>query len=272
MTLTQGSIDQYLNWLSANGGSPRTEKAYRTDLEMLLAHLAANHPNLATDDELELAVAGYLTDLRTRLAPTTIHRKLAAFRSWGKRSGRPAFLAGYRAPTPPAPEPHPLPEGIDGVLRMISCAGTPQHAAVVALCGLAGLRVSEACAVRPEDLDMADRILLVHGKGAKLRRVPLSDAAANAILPTLLAATPGEPIVGFGERRAREVITELGVSAKLSRRVASHDLRATFATAAYNKSLNLRAVQTLLGHANSKQTEVYTGVSVAQMRDAADVA
>ena len=46
----------------------------------------------------------------------------------------------------------------------------------------------------------------------------------------------------------------------LSRRVASHDLRATFATAAYNKSLNLRAVQRLLGHASSAQTEVYTGV------------
>jgi len=66
------------------------------------------------------------------------------------------------------------------------------------------------------------------------------------------------------------MITLLGERAGLSRPIASHDLRATFGTAVFNKTGNLRTAQELLGHSSSATTEIYTGVDLKQMRDGVD--
>jgi site-specific recombinase XerD len=76
------------------------------------------------------------------------------------------------------------------------------------------------------------------------------------------------PLVGINERHARKVITSLGAKIGLERRISSHDLRATFATAVYDKTMDIRLVQELIGHATSAQTEVYIGVNLDKMREA----
>jgi site-specific recombinase XerD len=77
-------------------------------------------------------------------------------------------------------------------------------------------------------------------------------------------------VVGLKDRFARRVITELGVRAKLERHTSSHDLRATFATAVYDHTLDQRVVQELLGHSSGTTTEIYIGRSNDQMRKAVE--
>lgn len=153
---------------------------------------------------------------------------------------------------------------------MLELAKNNRQRALVALCGLAGLRVAEALSVTPMWFNTGDMTLTIRGKGDKTRVVPLSARAWQEIAPAVSdAILDGRvTVVDYKDRFARTLIRNLGKRAGLRRPVASHDLRATFATAAYDRSLDLRAVQELLGHANSKQTEVYTEVPIHRMRGA----
>jgi site-specific recombinase XerD len=269
--LTQSSIDAYVHELTCMGKSPETIRAYRKDLQLAMSCTRRPMPSWP---ELEQELGGWLNRMRTEWSPRTTRRRLSVLRGWGKFHGEPTFLARYSAPKIARAKPHPIPEGVDGVLRMIDAAADyiPAYAALVALTGLAGLRVSEAAAVRPEDIDATTHTLTVRGKGDKERIIPLSDTAWSSVAPALDRTEPGETLVEFCSGECRKIITRLGEKAGLSGRVSSHDMRATFATAAYSGSHNLRAVQELLGHASPETTQIYTMVSENDMRTAANIA
>lgn len=156
---------------------------------------------------------------------------------------------------------------------MLAVARTPEQKALCSLTGLMGLRVSEALSVMLADFDHSAATLTVRGKGDKTRTVPVSPRAWENLVPRMVELmTLGEQrLVSLSDRGARIVITTLGQKAGLSRSISSHDMRATFATAAYDKSLDIRAVQELLGHGSSQTTEIYTGVRLDTMREAANL-
>lgn len=204
-------------------------------------------------------------------SPKTVQRKVTAVRSFSKWAGMPAMM-DYSSPTAPRAQPHPLPEGIEGVVAMINATGDPRAVALIALCGLAGLRVNEARTLRSCDISILDKTIKVRGKGDKTRIVPLSNACLFYIMPAWCEAeVSGTTLVEMGDRNARRVVTGAGEKAGLERRVSSHDLRSTFATAAYNKSKDIRAVQELLGHADINTTEGYIGVTMDKMREAGEL-
>ena len=151
---------------------------------------------------------------------------------------------------------------------MIAQAKKENHAALVALCGLCGLRVAEALAVRASHFDLSRMMLLVHGKGDKEREVPVSTAAWEVLAHPVARSFCHDDalVVGLKDRFARTVITNLADMSGLQRHVSSHDLRATFATAVYDKTLNQRLVQELLGHSSGTTTEVYIGVSQKNLK------
>lgn len=270
MTLSQESIERFRSSLSAKGRSDDTVKAYTTDLKVLLQELEVTQIPLT---ELEECAANWLTANRRRVAPKTTGRRLTSLRAFGRWAGMgQQILADYSAPTPAKSIPHPLPEGMEGVRRLIEITRNEKQQALIALCGYCGLRVSEALRTEPGDFDLHDMLLTVHGKGDKERIVPVSQAAWEilAVPMTRALCEGGRPVVNLQDRFARRVITELGRKAKLKREISSHDLRATFATAVFDKTKNLRLVQELLGHANSTTTEVYTGVAMSAMKQAVE--
>jgi len=225
-------------------------------------------------DQFDNLAVRWLNASRKEQKPKTTTRRYTSLRTWATFAEWPApMLEEYTLPTPARATPHPIPEGIDGVLAMAKVATNDRHRALVGLCGFAGLRVSEALSVRPADVDHHNRTLMVRGKGDRERVVPLSDKAYAAIMPAVVdaAALLRESVVGLSDRGARDALTNLAKKVGISIHVSSHDLRATFATAAYDKTLNLRAVQELLGHSNPATTQVYTRVSMTTMRDAADL-
>lgn len=267
--LTTSSIHLYLENLERNGNSVQTIRAYNTDLRLALPDVIL----CRTWDEAETAFARFLTKNRTTWAPKTTQRRLGTYRSWAKWAGAPAtFLLSYKSPKPAAPQPHPIPEGISGVVAMMASTRNPRHKALCALTGLLGLRVGEAVTITPASFDLIEMTLTIRGKGDKTRVVPVSDAAWKQIKGAhALAVANGGTLLRMSNGGARRAITRHGRNADLSRPVSSHDMRATFATTAYRNSKNLRAVQELLGHADAKTTQVYTEVSMADMRAAAAV-
>lgn len=260
------SIDKFHNWLLGRGRSPLTAKAYRTDLVSFLT--AVGEEKIPMEEYEELA-QGWLNLSRPTSAPKTTGRRLTSLRMYASWAGY-AVLSDYVAPKPGRPVPHPIPEGLLGLVRMIAEAKNCEQSALVGLCGLAGLRISEARSITTDSFDFHRMTLTVRGKGDKTRTIPLSERAWEAMSSAWVRAydKPDKKLISYSDRVARKAVTGMARRAELSRPVASHDLRATFATIAYGGTKDLRVVQELLGHATSTQTETYTGVSMDRMREA----
>jgi site-specific recombinase XerD len=133
-----------------------------------------------------------------------------------------------------------------------------------------GLRVSELCGLRTGDIDIADRMVTVWGKGGRQRRVPMSVPAREAVRRWLADGRPAmatgasPPDAVFLNQRGNRLGTR-DVRRILERRSRSpvnpHALRHSFATHLLDGGADLRVVQELLGHSSLRTTQVYTHVS-----------
>lgn len=269
-TLSYEAIDRFHSWLSGTGRSHNTARAYSSDLRVFRASLGVDLP-LADFEEFAMI---WLGKLRQELSPKTTVRRLTSLKAFAKWAGWGDVLSEYSAPTPARTLPHPIPEGMVGVLRMVQAARLPKHRALVVLGGMVGCRVAESLSVRPCDFDTRERLLTIRGKGDKSRVVPVSSRAWDALVPAYLDAacvSSKTLIVGIGDRSARQTITSLGERAGLKRRVTSHDLRATYATWVYDRTRDLRVTQELLGHSSPNTTQIYTEVGMTKLRAAVEL-
>lgn len=264
--LSRETIELFRNWLNDRGRSELTVKAYTTDLKIFVQDSGMDSIDLETEYE-ELGLA-WLQMYRRRLQPKTTLRRRTSLSEFAKWAGLHDLFADWIGPTPGPMMPNPLVEGMAGVQRMINAATRERHKALVALCGQVGCRVREAVRAMPEDLNAQKMAMTIRGKGDKVRVVPVTPEAWDTLaVPLTRAFIERRPIVGIDERYARRRITELGVLAGLTQRVASHDLRATLATHLYEQTKNLRFVQEILGHASVKTTQLYLGIDFENIRE-----
>ena len=144
-----------------------------------------------------------------------------------------------------------------------------------------GCRVSELCGLDVTDLDPAEAMLLLRGKGRKQRLVPVGEPALEAVglflragRPDLLGKSPNAALFlnQRGGRLSRvsvwNLIKKTGAAAGLPDRLSPHTLRHTYATHLLEGGADLRVVQELLGHADIGTTEIYTHVDRAWLTEA----
>jgi integrase/recombinase XerC len=278
--------------------SEHTVTAYRRDVTELARFLARGHRSLGDADHSLLR--RFLAQQTTRgYARASIARRVASIRTfyrWARgRShvpddpaallGRPRVSSRLPAVLRPA-EAAALVEapretaGSSAVTAGRSEAGERLERAVrlrdVAILELlygSGLRVAEACSLTTDRIHLGRGRVLVHGKGAKDREVPLSDYAKAALEAYLGTArdefAPADSECAFFNRRFKP-ITPRDVRAMVekyrrmvltSRRLSPHTLRHSFATHLLEGGADIRAVQELLGHASLATTQRYTHVS-----------
>ena len=267
-TLTPASIEMFRNWCIAKGQSENTAKAYSTDLRMLLAHYSTMS---ISDGEFQTKAQIWLNQTRRESAPKTTGRRLTSLRAFARWAKWATELNEYKAPQPSKTIPHPIGEGLDGLIRLEAVAANHEQQALVGACGYIGLRVGEALAFRTSWLNVHEMLLTVRGKGDKERIVPVSQRAWTSIAPAYIRAMQSDGmLIHYQDRSARKAITTLGKRAGLRAHIKSHDLRATYATILMEKGVNIRVIQELLGHANLATTEIYTGVGMASLKSAVE--
>ncbi len=138
-----------------------------------------------------------------------------------------------------------------------------------------GLRVSELCNLRFDQIDLKRKLLLIQGKGKKERLVPLSEKSYEALQlwfshgrPKMMGSKEDHGFVFINLRQKQ--ITPRDVRRLLDRRssmpVNPHALRHTFATHLLDGGADLREVQELLGHSDLSSTQIYTHVSKDRLR------
>ncbi len=197
-----------------------------------------------------------------------------SFFTWAHREGHlpinPSLDLPAVAAAPPAPRPAP-----DRVYRAALMAATPRVMVMLRLAAEAGLRRGEVALLHTDDLTegLDGWVLLVHGKGGKVRTVPITEDLAALVGQGAAGHTPGAPVAGWlfpgnedGHLSARHVGKLC--AAAMPADWTMHKLRHRFATRAYRGTRNLRAVQTMLGHASVATTELYTAVDDAEVRAA----
>lgn len=285
MTLTEAStitlevIDNFHNSLSDSGCSMNTARAYRADLRTFLSWTGTLGEAVPQGgiplSYFDQTAVEWLKAERKKVAAKTLLRRITSLKAFGAWAGvKTPVLEGYRGPTPKRSDPHPIEEGIPGVLRMIEAATDRVHKCLCALTGLLGLRVSEARAVHSRDIDVERMTVVVrHGKGDKERTLPISPQAWVYIMPVWMMRerAGGGVLVPIADRTARDTVTRLARRAGLAHHVASHDMRATVGTATYRKTKDIRVVQEILGHASVETTQIYTQVRQNEMREALDL-
>ena len=195
---------------------------------------------------------------RSGASASTVRSRFFAGKAYFEWSaGDAGMLAQYRLPSLPEPVPHPLPGGMADV-RALLAHSSGEVNMIIALQGFAGLRISEARALTVHDIDWNRRELVIKGKGEKTRRVPISAELAPYLADNTVTATGH--YVTMSDRGARAAITRVARAAGVigaGGSVASHDLRATFGTAVYEKTGNILLVSRLLGHASVTTTQAY---------------
>jgi integrase/recombinase XerD len=268
-----------------------TLDAYRRDLTRLSA-FATKHGTRVdrlSRAELELLVRDAMAG---GLSPTSTSRLVAGVRGFykflrvtGHIDENPA--EDLQAPRTFASLPHflSIPE-VDAIIAAPNVA-TPRglrDRALIETLYATGLRVSELVGLRLTDVRLTEGYVQCLGKGSKQRIVPLGDEAAKWITryesqgrPALVKGR-SSPFL-FVNARGGLRLSRLGVwkllkaygrQAGVRAQLSPHVLRHSFATHLLERGADLRAIQTMLGHADVSTTQIYTHVLEARLRQVYD--
>lgn len=266
--LSKDILTQWLHYLQIERGlRPATLRAYRRDLKPLegesltLETLQQKLAALAHTGEWQaITVARKLSALRSFLR--FLHEAGYLSEDWSDFWESPRFWR--KVPTYLTPEEaHQLIEGYPMNRRH-----SLRNRLLLELLYGAGLRVSEACQLRTEDIDMQEEMLKVEGKGGKVRWVPYGKGiklALETYLPVraaypdsgtnfLLLSQKGGPLTRI---QAFTIVREAAFLSGLNRPISPHALRHSYATHLLLAGMDIAYLQRLLGHAALTTTQHY---------------
>lgn len=269
--------DLFLDAMRVERGlAGNTLEAYRRDLNRLIGFLESRRirrPQAIRPRDIE-AYARFLA--AEGLGPLSAARHLSSLRSFVKFLQAEGRLKGDLAAAIALPKkPLRLPAFLTAtqVQALLEAGHTRRDLAILELLYGAGLRASELCGLRMEDVRLEERYLRARGKGMKERVVPIGRAAV-ARVREYLPKRPAGPYLFAGRFAGRPLRREsiwhlVQRAARLSgvrQRLYPHLLRHTFATHMIEGGAELRSVQELLGHASVATTQIYTHVDPKRLR------
>lgn len=292
MSLLDDQIGSYLNYGQMQKMlSEKTIKAYRIDLTQFSRFCAAE-----PDPLTKPCISRYVQNLHTKYKPKSVKRKIACIRAFinylyfdEQIESNPIskMHLEFREPTL---LPKYLPLNIIKTLlqtayKSLDRPQTPfQHAmnlrnvAVLELLFATGLRVSELCSIALGDIDLKNGFVRVWGKGARERIIFISNPEALAAL-RLYKNTYLHEIVNTGwffinrlghrlaEQSVRNMIKSYAKTANLTEHITPHMLRHSFATLMLEEDVDIRYIQSILGHSSITTTQIYTHVALGKQRN-----
>ena len=250
---------------------------YKDPLQKFLLSKTLKSKNFAAGKHLqEILYKGIKHSLRkwSVLSPASRSRKHACLKSWLKW----LFLKGWitsdmqskiKLPALPVRLPHYL--SVDEALHLIKTIQKNMKTwqeerdfLLILLLYGGGLRVSEACNLKWNQIDLNQSVLRIKGKGNKERLAVLPKLALRLLKKQknrqgfLFEKT-------FSSRKAYNRVRYWGIQASLNKPISPHTLRHSFATHLLNSGADLRCLQELLGHKSLTATQKYTHLSLSHL-------
>ena len=150
--------------------------------------------------------------------------------------------------------------------------------AVIELLFATGMRISELCSLKPSDIDLENKTVLIYGKGARERILQLGNPEVLSAL-TAYQDTFREDIACCGyffvnklkhklsDQSVRFMINRYAKLAGMEQHITPHMFRHSFATLLLEQDVDIRYIQKMLGHSSISTTEIYTHVSNNKQKD-----
>lgn len=275
----QSVLDDFISYLGSEKGlSSNTLAAYQRDIRLFLKILEEiGVTDLIHLDEKQLLF--FLSKLKEReYASSSIYRTLMALKVFFRFLKREKLISQETTLYWDTPKLWQLVPEILSVTEMEKLLAMPEledfigarDKAILEVLYASGLRVSELCTLKIQDVD--DDFVHVKGKGGKARIVPIARKAVQAIdhyllhrrdtggdsSQALFLTTRGKPIdrITVWSR-----VKFYAKKAGLLKRVSPHTFRHSFATHLLENGADLRVIQELLGHSNIGTTDRYTQIS-----------
>ncbi|VEU80774.1 site-specific tyrosine recombinase XerD [Haploplasma axanthum] len=270
------------------GLSANTIKAYMKDLSQYIVFLEKYH-NVTKPKKIESKhLENYLKTVRKKFSSSSYARKLTALKSFYH------FLAieqeidedyAKKIEAPKSKKKLPQVISIEEITKLLETIDITtelgkRNIALLELIYGSGLRVSELLDLKLGDLHLNEAYINVIGKGDKERIVPISEMAVKAcktyILKSREQLLKGETssylfINNAGSKLSRQgffkLLKLLTKEANIKTDISPHTLRHSFATHLLENGMDLRTLQTLLGHEDISTTQIYTHINNKRLKD-----
>ncbi len=283
------SMDEFLRQLKVvRKSSEHTVRAYARDLNDFVAFLQSEGVKEWRQVTTNL-LRQYLNWLFAQgYQRRSIARKLSSVRSFFRFLARMGYISVNPAldlKQPRLPQKLPTVLEVSEIEKLLSSPDTStprglRDRAILELLYATGLRVSEVASLRISDIDFAEKLVRVKGKGGKERIALLHDEALNWLERYLTESRPlflqrGKQvtdIVFVSQKGTPLTVRQIhrivdGYAKKvLGRRISPHALRHSFATHLLEGGADLRVIQELLGHSSLAATQIYTRLSRTHLK------
>jgi integrase/recombinase XerD len=267
--------------------SAKTLVAYGTDLEQFFAYMKTMN-DISDRDSLK----GYISSLNEVYKCASVKRKVASVRAYYNyledekiiefnplSTIRTKFRKEQRLPkTMPFRTVQRL---LDFVYKKHSDTSRPEllrDIIIMEFLFATGVRVSELCSLREDDIDIVTGKINIFGKGAKERIVQVCNPDVLKKLSEYERIfgpeikTVGHFFINrqhrrFSEQSVRRIICKYADQAGIGQHITPHMFRHTFATLLLEEDVDIRYIQSMLGHASIKTTEIYTQVALRKQKE-----
>ena len=270
------------------GSSPNTRESYLRDLNQYALFIEKNYGVKKPNEIDKKHIEGYLRSLKRTLSTKSLARKLTAIKSfhhflWIEKEVDMDVAKGFAAPKIEKSLPQVL--SVDEVVAILEQVDKTKplglrNMALLELIYGSGLRVSELLDIEMEDIHLNQNYILVKGKGSKERVVPISDMSAIALRNYIVKGrealltnqkTPYLFVNQKGVRLSRQgffkLLKKLSHDAGVETDCSPHTLRHSFATHLLENGMDLRTLQSLLGHEDISTTQIYTHISQKRIKE-----
>ena len=283
------AIKQFVQTLISQGLSKHTIKAYESDLLQLNEFLIKYFENEKIDINgiTRLYLRDYLRDLSIKGRNNrTLARKATTIKNFLHFCERQKLIEKNPAVNLQIPRfEKKLPKfftekEMEDLLNIpdLSSKFGVRNKAILEMIYSCGMRISEVASCRLNQFDLSDKIIRILGKGNKERLVPIGKMAVKAVKnylkirdqfisrdsdETLFLSKSGKPL---DADEIREILERYIMLVAKTKGYSPHSIRHSFATHLLSHGADLRAVQEMLGHSNLSTTEMYTHLSLKDLK------
>lgn len=270
----------------------KTLNAYKTDLRQFYEQFYDINIENITPDMLEK----FIVQLHIKYKPKTVKRKIASIKAFFhyleyrdiiEKNPFNKIQLKFREPVilPKTIPLHTIEVFLSTIYNYRICAKTAyqrrnalRDIAVIELLFSTGMRISELCSLKLNDVDLQDGTILIYGKGAKERCMQIGNEQVLAILTEyeqeyfteihnckhFFASQSGNAI---SDQVVRRMIKKYSSLAAIDMHITPHMFRHTFATCLLEADVDIRYIQEMLGHSSINITEIYTHVAMSKKKE-----
>lgn len=270
--------------------SLNTQKSYKSDLSLFSYFWQQISKTDTEKIPLRRAIERYFVKLfHQKIDKSSVARKISCFKSFENFLRTVGVVISLKLKRPRVDKKLPVYLSVDEIFYLLDAIPNEKlpskkpirDKAIFELLYATGIRCSELCGIKMQDIDMDEKVIRISGKGRKERYVLFGKKAKQKILEYLEKERPtvtdpkdklfvSRSNVPLNQRTVQRVIRMFRSFLHGNKNITPHKIRHSFATHLLNQGADLRVVQELLGHQTLASTEKYTHVTSTQLAQMCD--